>query len=77
MLVEGIPEALDPHIEKALLFGAALSDEQVIHLVIGFRVVEEFAQGLLRRVVAGAEDAEVGEEIQRLQADEHGVASTH
>ena len=77
VLVERIPEALDPHIEKALLFRAALADEQVIHLVIGLRVVEEFTQGLLGRVVAGAEDAEIGEEVQGLQPNAHLVTAAH
>jgi hypothetical protein len=63
VLVERIPEALDAHVEEAFFFRAALADEQVVHLVIGLRVVEEVAQGLLGRVVAGAEDAEVGEEV--------------
>ncbi len=77
VLVEGVPEALDPHIEEALLFGASLSDEQVVHLVIGLRVVEEFTQGLFRIVVTGAEDTEICEKIQGFQAHEHRVAAAH
>ena len=77
VLVEGIPEAFDAHIEHAFLFRTALADEQVIHLVIGLRVIEEFAKGLLGGVVTCAEDAEVREEIKGLQTYEHRVTATH
>ena len=42
VLVESFPERLDTHIEHTLLFSASLSDEQIIHLVVGFRIIEEF-----------------------------------
>ena len=77
VLVEGIPEALDTHVEHAFLFRTALADEQVIHLVIGIRVIEEFAEGLLGSVVTCAENAEVCEEVKGLQAYEYSVTATH
>ena len=77
VLVESIPEGLDTSIEHTLLLGAALSYEQIIHLVIGFRVIEESSEGLLRSGVTCTEDAEVCKEIERLQTYEYCVTATH
>ena len=77
VLVEGFPEGFDAHIEHTLLFCASLPDEQVIYLVIGFGVIEEFTEGLFRSIVACAENTEVSKKVQGLQAYEYGVTATH
>ena len=77
VLVEGVPETLDAHIEHALLFRTALPDEQIVHFVIGLRVIEEFSKGLLRIVVTCAEDTEVCKEVKGFQTYEDRVTAPH
>ena len=77
VLVKGVCESLDACVERAFLFCSALAYEQVIHFVIGCRVVEESRKGLFRSVVSCAEDAEVCKEVKILQTYEYCVAATH
>ena len=77
VLVESIPESFYSRIEHSLLFCTTLSDEQIVNLVIGFGVIEELCQSLLRSVVTCAEDTEVCKEIKRLQTHEYGMTATH
>ena len=77
VLVESLSEWLYTEVEHTLLFIATLSYEQIIHLFVSLRVVEEFAECLLRSVVTCAEDTEVCEEVKRLKTYEHSVATTH
>ena len=52
MLVESLSERLYTEVEHTFLFVTALSDEQIIHLFVYLRVIEEFTE-----YMSGKEDS--------------------
>ena len=74
---EGLSEVLAAFAETARCLERAETDEEVVDLRVHVGRVQEVGERLLRVGVAGAEHAEVGEEVERAEADEHRVASAH
>src|SRR3954453_5059377 len=60
-----------------LVFERAKTDEEVVHLLIDSRIVQEPRGALFRIGISGAQNAERGKEIERLEPNQLCVATTH
>ena len=61
---ERIVQCLTTQVEEALRLLGPLSHEEIIDLIVCLRILQEMLQRDLRIGVAGAEDAEIGKQVE-------------